>query len=45
LVLPRYQSEEFLLRTEAGIPAAELVAAATLHCAQLFNKEVGTLQR
>lgn len=36
----RYQSEEFLLRTEAGMSAPELVAAATLHCAQLFNKEV-----
>ncbi|WIA11160.1 hypothetical protein OEZ85_011297 [Tetradesmus obliquus] len=37
--LHKYQSEEFLLRTEAGMSAPELVAAATLHCAQLFNKE------
>ncbi|KAF6264221.1 hypothetical protein COO60DRAFT_1698458 [Scenedesmus sp. NREL 46B-D3] len=37
--LHKHQCEEFLLRSQAGIPAAEIVAAATLHCAQLFNKE------
>ncbi|KAF8068175.1 hypothetical protein HT031_001861 [Scenedesmus sp. PABB004] len=35
----RCQSEEFLLRSAAGIPAPELVAAATLNCAQLFMQE------
>lgn len=36
----RCQCDEFLLRAEAGLPAAEVLASATLTCAQLFNMEV-----
>lgn len=37
----RYQSDEFLLRSQAGIPAQEILAAATINCAELFMKQVG----
>jgi hypothetical protein len=37
----RYQSDEFLLRAQAGIPANEILAAATVNCAELFMKQVG----
>jgi hypothetical protein len=37
----RYQSDEFLLRAQAGIPAREIVAAATIGCAELFMQEAG----
>lgn len=40
LCLCRYQSDEFLLRAQAGIPDSEIVAAATLNCAELFMKQV-----
>lgn len=36
----RYQSDEFLLRAQAGIPANEILAAATVNCAELFVKQV-----
>lgn len=34
------QSEEFLLRARAGVPPAELIAAATSTCAALFGMDV-----
>jgi hypothetical protein len=34
------QSEEFRLRAEAGVPAEELVEAATSRCAELFSEAV-----
>jgi hypothetical protein len=39
-LLCRHQSEEFLLRSQAGIPAQEILAAATTNCAELFMKQV-----
>lgn len=39
--LPRApQSEEFLLRAQAGIPPAEAIEQATANCARLFGMEV-----
>jgi hypothetical protein len=35
------QSREFLLRERAGIPPAEMIAAATTNCAELFGLYVG----
>lgn len=35
------QAEEFELRARAGVPPAELIAAATDNCARLFGLEVG----
>lgn len=35
----KYQSDEFLLRAQAGIPAQEILAAATVNCAELFMKQ------
>lgn len=35
------QSEEFTLRASAGIPAADIIASATVNCAKLFMMEVG----
>ncbi|GBF96931.1 peptidase M38 [Raphidocelis subcapitata] len=37
--LHKHQSEEFRLRAEAGVPAAELIEAATSRCAELFGLE------
>eukprot|EP00879_Flechtneria_rotunda_P019385 GHRR01020362.1.p1 GENE.GHRR01020362.1~~GHRR01020362.1.p1 ORF type:complete len:248 (+),score=86.88 GHRR01020362.1:1943-2686(+) len=37
--LHKYQSEEFLLRSQAGIPNSEIIAAATVICAELFQQE------
>jgi imidazolonepropionase-like amidohydrolase len=36
----KYQADEFLLRSQAGLPAREVLAAATINCAALFMQEV-----
>lgn len=43
VVNERYQSEELLLRSRAGIPTKEILAAATINCAELFMKQVQAL--
>jgi imidazolonepropionase-like amidohydrolase len=37
------QSEEFNLRAEAGCSAGDLITAATVNCAALFNMQVSLL--